>query len=134
MGVKNVYPSSESASKTCTLKQKVGFEASKTCTLRQKVREKRVPSARKSGARRRTKPHTRPCIFRIRRIPNPRDKDLVLVKLATPYPIPAYFWPCLIRPLHLPGALLSARPKGALRISARLIGGGWLYSESMSLS
>ena len=49
---------------------------------------------------------------------------LLYLKLATPYPTPAYFWPCLTRPLHLPGALLFARPKGALRLSARLIGGG----------
>ena len=52
---------------------------SKTCTLRQKVRQKHVPSARKPGARRRTKGQTPSCIFRIRRIPNPRDKDIVLV-------------------------------------------------------
>ena len=48
-GVKNVYPSSKSASKTCTLRQKVGLEASKTCTLRQKVRQKHVPLGRKSA-------------------------------------------------------------------------------------
>ena len=45
-GVKNVYPSSKSASKTCTLSQKVGLEASKTRTLRQKVRQKHIPSCR----------------------------------------------------------------------------------------
>ena len=39
-------------------------------------------------------------------------------------PIKAYRWPCVTLPLHLPGALLPARPKGALRLSARLIGGG----------
>ena len=50
-GVKIVYPSSKSVSKTCTLRQKVGFEASKTCTLRQKVGQKRVPSARKWAPR-----------------------------------------------------------------------------------
>ena len=33
----------------------------------------------------------------------------------------AYLWPCLILTLHLPGDLLFARPKGALRLSARLI-------------
>ena len=52
-GVKNVYPSSKSASKTCTLRQKVGLEASKTCTLRQKVRQKHVPLGRKSASKRR---------------------------------------------------------------------------------
>ena len=46
-GVKNVYPSSKSASKTRTLWQKVRFEASKTCTLKQKVRQKHAPVGRK---------------------------------------------------------------------------------------
>ncbi len=32
-----------------------------------------------------------------------------------------YLWPCFTLPLHLPGDLLFARPKGALRLSARLI-------------
>ena len=36
-GVKNANPSSESASKMRTLRQKVRFEASKTRTLKQKV-------------------------------------------------------------------------------------------------
>ena len=36
----------------------------------------------------------------------------------------AYFWPCFTLPLPLPGALLFVRPKGALRLSARPIGGG----------
>ena len=49
MGVKNAHPSSESASKMRTLKQKVRFEASKTCTLRQKVRQKHVPLGKKSA-------------------------------------------------------------------------------------
>ena len=49
MGVKNAYPSSESASKMHTLKQKVGFEASKTRTLRSKVRQKCEPFVRKSA-------------------------------------------------------------------------------------
>ena len=39
-------------------------------------------------------------------------------------PKKTYRWPCFTLPLHLPGALLFARPKGALRLSARLIGGG----------
>ena len=33
----------------------------------------------------------------------------------------AYLWPCLLLTLHLLGDLLFARPKGALRLSARLI-------------
>ena len=49
MGVKNVYPSPESASKMRTLRQKVGFEASKTRTLRSKVRQKCEPFVRKSA-------------------------------------------------------------------------------------
>ena len=49
-------------------------------------------------------------------------------------PKKTYHWPCFTLPLHLPGALIFARPKGALRLSARLIGGGWFYSESMILS
>ena len=48
-GVKNVYPSSKSASKTCTLRQKVGDEALKTCTLTQKVRQTHVPLGKKSS-------------------------------------------------------------------------------------
>ena len=48
-GVKNAYPSSESASKMRTLRQKVRFEASKTCTLKQKVRQKHVPLGKKSA-------------------------------------------------------------------------------------
>ena len=51
MMVKNAYPSSESASKMRTLRQKVGFEASKTRTLHQKVRQNRVPSCRKRSHR-----------------------------------------------------------------------------------
>ena len=50
-GVKNVNPYAKSASKTRTLKQKVGLEALKTCTLRQKVRQKHVPLCKKSGSR-----------------------------------------------------------------------------------
>ena len=37
-------------------------------------------------------------------------------------------------PLHLPGALLFARPKGALRLSARLIPNRFSDPESMILS
>ena len=48
-GVKNAYPSSESASKMHTLKQKIWFEASKTPTLHQKVRQKCNPFVRKSA-------------------------------------------------------------------------------------
>ena len=66
--VKNTYPQAKSASKTCTLKQKVGHgvialgpaprpdnqprgdgRASKTRTLRQKVRQKHVPLSKKSA-------------------------------------------------------------------------------------
>ena len=47
--VKNTYPQAKSASKTCTLRQKVGFEASKTRTLRQTVRQKHVPLGKKSA-------------------------------------------------------------------------------------
>ena len=50
MGVRNAYPSSESASKMRTLRQKVGFEASKTSTLSTKVRQKCVPLGKKSLA------------------------------------------------------------------------------------
>ena len=58
-GVKNVYPSSKSASKTCTLRQKVGLEASKTRTLREKVRQKCEPFVRKSASPR-ANTHRRP--------------------------------------------------------------------------
>ena len=66
------------------------------------MRQKRSPSARKSGARKLTKPHTRPCIFRIRRIPNPREKDLVLVEfpLRRHHSIRAYLWPCIPLCVH----------------------------------
>ena len=36
--------------------------------------------------------------------------------------------------MHLTSRFVFARPKGALRLSARLIGGGSSYSESMILS
>ena len=48
-GVKNANPSSESASKMRTLRQKVGFGTPKTRTLRQKVRQKHVPLGKKSA-------------------------------------------------------------------------------------
>ena len=44
-GVKNAYPSTESALKMRTLGQKVRFEASKARTLRSKVRQKCGPWA-----------------------------------------------------------------------------------------
>ena len=50
-GVKHANPSSESASKMRTLRQKVGFEASKTRTLHRKVRQKRAHSCRNKGHR-----------------------------------------------------------------------------------
>ena len=42
----------QSASKTCTLSQKVGLEASKTRTLKHKVRQKHVPLGRQSCSKR----------------------------------------------------------------------------------
>ena len=59
-----------------------------------------------------------------------RSQSLAFSLLLVKFPprrhhsIRPYLWPCWILPLHLPGALLFARPKGALRLSARLIGGG----------
>ena len=47
--VKNAYPSSESASKMHTLKQKVCSEIAKTPTRHQKVRQKCDPFVRKSA-------------------------------------------------------------------------------------
>ena len=58
--VKNAYPSSESALKMRTLRQKVEARArrgSKMHTLKQKVRQKRVPSARKWGPKRGREAH-----------------------------------------------------------------------------
>ena len=60
-GVKNAYPSSESASKMHTLRQKVGLEASKTGTLRQQVRQKCEPFVRKSAPWR-AKTHRKPAM------------------------------------------------------------------------
>ena len=49
-------------------------------------------------------------------------------------PKKTYRWPCFTLPLHLPGALLFARPKGALRLSARLIPNRSSYPESVTSS
>ena len=109
----------------------------------------------KQGARERTKRQTTPCIFRIRRIPNPREKDLVLVELsARRHKLGCLFLSALISSLASATRLVDFDPRptdgradGRLRrptggrdgarlrrASARLIPNRLSYSKSVTVS
>ena len=121
-GAENRTPAHEIASTLRPLKQKCKVKSANMRPLHKNMRQTCDPFARKGLWAQRTSAST--AILGTPWSPVLQPLSLCYNQAYPPVAHKlecAYLWPCFTLPLHVPGDLLFARPKGALRLSARLI-------------